>query len=53
MKQKDDICLLYYFFNTNQYDGKVEDILALIRGSKDKYEFFNKIDFLKEIYNID
>lgn len=45
--------LLYYFFNTNQYDGKVEDILALIRGSKDKYEFFNKIDLLKEIHNID
>ena len=45
--------LLYYFFNTKQYDGKVEDILALVRGSKDKYEFFDKIDVLKETYNID
>ena len=45
--------LLYYFFNTKQYDGKVEDILALVRGSKDKYEFFDKIEALKETYNID
>ena len=45
--------LLYYFFNTKQYDGKVEDILALVRGSKDKYEFFDKIDALKETYHID
>ena len=45
--------LLYYFFNTKQYDGKVEDILALVRGSKDKNEFFDKIESLKEIYNID
>ena len=45
--------LLYYFFNTKQYEGKVEDILALVRGSKDKYEFFEKIDMLKETYNVD
>ena len=45
--------LLYYFFNSKQYDGKVEDILALVRGSKDKQEFFDKIEALKETYNID
>ena len=45
--------LLYYFFNTKQYDGKVEDILALVRGSKDKYEFFDKIELLKETHGID
>ena len=45
--------LLYYFFNTKQYDGKIEDILALVRGSKDKYEFFDKIEALKETYNMD
>lgn len=45
--------LLYYFFNSKQYDGKVEDILALVRGSKDKNEFFDKIESLKETYNID
>ena len=45
--------LLYYFFNTKQYDGKVENILALVRGSKDKNEFFDKIESLKETYNID
>ena len=45
--------LLYYFFNTKQYDGKVEDILALVRGSKDKYEFFDKIKLLKETHGID
>ncbi|MBR6506709.1 MAG: hypothetical protein IKT37_03810 [Clostridia bacterium] len=39
--------ILYYFFTTNQYDGKVDDILALVRGSKDKYEFFEKIEALK------
>ena len=45
--------LLYYFFTAKQYDGKVEDILALVRGSKDKYEFFDKIELLKEAHNID
>lgn len=45
--------LLYYFFNSKQYDGKVEDILALVRGSKDKYEFFDKIELLKETHGID
>ena len=45
--------LLYYFFNAKQYDGKVEDILALVRGSKDKNEFFDKIELLKETHNID
>ena len=45
--------LLYHFFNTKQYDGKVEDILALIRGSKDKYEFFEKIELLKRNHNLD
>lgn len=45
--------LLYYFFKTNQYDGKAEDILALLRGSKDKDEFFDKIDALKETCLID
>ena len=45
--------ILYYFFTSNQYDGKVEDILALVRGSKDKNEFFDKIETLKEVYNID
>ena len=44
--------ILYYFFTSNQYDGKVEDILALVRGSKDKSEFFDKIESLKEVYNI-
>lgn len=44
--------LLYYFFTTKQYEEKVEDILALVRGSKDKYEFFNKIEKLKDNYNI-
>ncbi len=39
--------ILYYFFTANQYDGKVDDILALVRGSKDKYEFFEKIETLK------
>ena len=36
--------ILYYFFTSNQYDGKVDYILALVRGSKDKYEFFEKIE---------
>ena len=45
--------LLYYFFSTKQYDGKVEDILALVRGSKDKYGFFDKIELLKEKYKLD
>lgn len=40
--------ILYYFFTSNQYDGKVDYILALVRGSKDKYEFFDKIEILKE-----
>ena len=44
--------LLYYFFNTKQYEGKVEDILALVRGSKEKYEFFEKINILKETHNV-
>lgn len=44
--------ILYYFFTANQYDGKVDDILALIRGSKDKYEFFEKIQVLKSEYSI-
>lgn len=44
--------ILYYFFTANQYDGKVDDILALIRGSKDKYEFFEKIQALKSEYSI-
>lgn len=39
--------ILYYFFTSNQYDGKVDYILALVRGSKDKYEFFEKIETLK------
>lgn len=39
--------ILYFFFTSNQYDGKVDDILALVRGSKDKYEFFEKIEALK------
>lgn len=39
--------ILYYFFTANQYNGKVDDILALVRGSKDKYEFFEKIETLK------
>ncbi len=39
--------ILYYFFTSNQYYGKVDDILALVRGSKDKYEFFEKIEALK------
>lgn len=45
--------LLYFFFSAKQYDGKVEDILALVRGSKDKYEFFDKVKLLKETYDID
>ena len=45
--------LLYYFFNSKQYEGKVEDILAMIRGSKDKHEFFGKIEMLKETHNLD
>lgn len=40
--------ILYYFFTSNQYDGKVDYILALVRGSKDKYEFLEKIETLKE-----
>ena len=44
--------ILYYFFSTNQYDGKVDDILALVRGSKDKYEFFEKIETLKSEHSI-
>ena len=44
--------LLYYFFSVERYDGKVEDILALVRGSKDKYEFFEKVSLLKESHNI-
>ena len=44
--------LLYYFFVTNQYDGKIEGILALARGSHDKYEFFGKVAELKKIYDI-
>lgn len=39
--------ILYYFFTSNQYDGKVDDMLAFVRGSKDKYEFFEKIETLK------
>lgn len=39
--------ILYYFFTSNQYDGKVDGILAFVRGSKDKYEFFEKIEKLK------
>lgn len=45
--------IMYYFFTSNQYNGKVDDILALVRGSKDKYEFFEKIEVLKETHNID
>ena len=45
--------LLYCFFNAKQYDGKIDDILALVRGSKDKYEFLDKIELLKETYHID
>ena len=45
--------LLYHFFNTKQYDGKAEDVLALVRGSKDKHEFFGKIESLKEIHDIE
>lgn len=44
--------LLYYFFNSKQYEGKVEDILALVRGSKDKHEFFGKIEMLKKTHNL-
>lgn len=44
--------ILYYFFSTNQYDGKLDDILALVRGSKDKYEFFEKIETLKSEHSI-
>ena len=39
--------ILYYFFTSNQYDGKVDDMLAFVRGSKDKYGFFEKIETLK------
>lgn len=44
--------ILYYYFTANQYDGKVDDILALVRGSKDKYEFFEKTEALKNDCNI-
>lgn len=44
--------LLYFFFTTNQYDDKVEFMLSLVRGSKDKYEFFEKIEETKEKYSI-
>lgn len=45
--------LLYYFYTTNQYDNKVEDILSMIRGSKTKTDFFDKIEALKSMYNIE
>ena len=45
--------LLYYFYTTNQYDNKVEDILSMIRGSKKKTDFFDKIEALKSMYNIE
>ena len=45
--------LLYFFFTTKQYDGKVDDILAFVRGSKDKYEFLDKIDQLKDKFEIE
>lgn len=45
--------ILYYFFTSDQYDGKVDDILALVRGSRDKYEFFEKIETLKIDCGID
>ena len=44
---------LYFFFTTKQYDGKVDDILAFVRGSKDKYEFLDKIDQLKDKFEIE
>lgn len=42
--------LLYYLFNSKQYEGKVEDILALVRGSRNKYDFFDKIAELKDFF---
>lgn len=45
--------LLYYFYTSNQYDNKVEYILSLIRGSKEKNEFFDKIERLKSMYDIE
>ena len=45
--------ILYFLFTTKQYEGKVEDILALVRGSKDKYEFFEKIESLKAKYGVE
>lgn len=45
--------ILYFLFTTKQYEGKVEDILALVRGSKDKYEFFEKIESLKTKYGVE
>lgn len=44
--------ILYYFFTSDQYGGKVEDILAMVRGSHDKYEFLEKIEELKNSFNI-
>lgn len=44
--------LLYYFFSSEQYEGKVDAILAMVRGSHDKYEFFEKIEDLKASNNI-
>lgn len=43
--------LLYYFYTSNQYDNKVKDILSMVRGSKNKTEFFDKLDNLKANYN--
>lgn len=44
--------LLYYLFNSKQYEGKVEDILALVRGSRNKYEFLDKIAELKDFFGV-
>lgn len=44
--------LLYYFFISEQYEGKVDAILAIVRGSHNKKEFLEKIDELKDIFNI-
>lgn len=44
--------LLYHFFISEQYEGKVDGILAMVRGSHNKKEFFEKIDELKDNFNI-
>ena len=40
--------ILYEYFIANQYDRIVEDILTMIRGSRDKEEFFDKLNELKK-----